>query len=265
MRRSPVPNPPLGAVPSRGRIGAEIAIVLGLSLGASAVYSLISIINAATREESIGSQTTTLNRSLSPRPIFDLVYQLLAIAVDLVPVALVVFLLWSSARPHLARLGIDFSRTGRDLASGAALALVIGVPGIVLYLAGRALDLGLNVQAAALDDHWWTVPVLLLSAVRAGVLEEVIVIGYLFARLTDLGWRPWTIIVGAALLRGSYHLYQGVPAFFGNLAMGILFGWLYRRYGRLLPLVFAHILIDAAVFVGYGWAAATFPDVFGAS
>ena len=42
--------------------------------------------------------------------------------------------------------------------------------------------------------------------------------------------------VRCAVLRGAYHLYQGVPAFFGNVAMGVLFGWLYSRYGRLLPL-----------------------------
>jgi membrane protease YdiL (CAAX protease family) len=44
--------------------------------------------------------------------------------------------------------------------------------------------------------------------------------------------------------------------------MGMLFGWLYTRYGRLLPFVIAHFLIDAATFVGYGWAKSTFPGLF---
>ena len=249
---------------SRGRLVAEILIVLGLSLGASAVYAVVSIANAATRPEPIASQTTTLNSALSERPVFDLIYQFLRVFFDLVPVALVVFLLWSAARPHLRALGLDFSRAGRDTLSGIALALVIGIPGIGLYLAGRALGLGLNVDPNALDTYWWTVPILLLSALRAGVTEEVIVVGYLFARLRQLGWGEWTIILSAALLRGTYHVYQGLPAFVGNIAMGVLFGWLYSRFGRLLPLVIAHVLIDAAVFVGYPWAAATFPAMFGA-
>lgn len=236
--------------------------MLGLSLGASAIYSIVSILNSATREESIASQTTTLNRSLSERPVFDLVYQFLAIFFDLVPVALVVFLLWRAARPHLTRLGIDFSRSGRDILSGLALALVIGVPGIGVYFAGRALGMTLNVVPTALDTYWWTLPILILSAVRAAVTEEVIVIGYLFARLRELGWGKWSIIVSTALLRGSYHLYQGVPAFAGNVAMGLLFGWLYSRYGRLMPLLIAHFLIDAAIFAGYPWAFATFPQFF---
>ena len=53
-------------------------------------------------------------------------------------------------------------------------------------------------------------------------------------------------------------LYQGFGAFVGNIAMGVLFGWLYSRTGRVLPLVIAHFAIDAAIFVGYPWAAATF-------
>ena len=252
-----------GGVPSRGRVRAEIAIVLALSLGASAVYSLLSLANRLTRDVALSQQTATLNSSLSDRPVFDLLYQLMSIAVDLVPVLLVAFLLWREARPHLGRLGVDFSRAGRDVAGGAGIALAIGVPGIGLYLVGKALDLTVTVVPTDLAQQWWTVPVLLLSALRAGVTEEVIVVAYLFARLRDLGWRTWPIIVTAALLRGTYHLYQGFGAFVGNLVMGLAFGWLYARTGRVLPLVVAHVLMDAAVFVGYPWAAATFPSFFG--
>jgi membrane protease YdiL (CAAX protease family) len=245
------------------RIRAEIAIVLGLSLGASAVYSVVSITNRLTREEALSEQTATLNTSLSPRPVFDLVYQVLAVFFDLMPVALVAFLLWQASRPHLSRLGIDFTRVGRDALGGAALVAAIGIPGLGVYLGGRALGISVDVVPTALDAYWWTVPVLLLSALRAGITEEVIVIGYLYARLGDLGWGRWQIILGSALLRGSYHLYQGFGAFVGNLAMGIAFGWLYTRFGRLLPLVIAHFLLDAAIFIGYPWAAATFPQLFG--
>jgi len=248
-------------------VGAEVLIVLGLSLGASAAYSIVSITNKLTQQVALSEQTTTLNSSYSDRPRFDLIYQLMAIFFDLVPVALVGFLLWQATRPHLGRLGIDFTKPGRVALTGVGLALAIGVPGIGVYLAGRALGLSVNVVPTALDAYWWTVPVLILSAVRAGVTEEVIVIGYLFARLRDLGWGRWQIIVATAALRGTYHLYQGFPAFVGNFAMGMLFGWLYSRPsykhgGRVLPLVIAHTLIDAAIFVGYPWAAATFPALF---
>ncbi|EAR24558.1 integral membrane protein [marine actinobacterium PHSC20C1] len=256
-------SPPLAQ--SRGKLWAEISIVLALSLGASAIYSVVSITNRLTRVEPLSQQTATLNSSLSPRPTFDLIYQLLGITFDLAPVALVAFLLWSATRPRLARLGIDFTRPVRDTVSGVGLAFAIGIPGIAIYLLGRSLGVTVNVVPAALDQYWWTVPVLLLSALRAGITEEVIVIGYLYARLGDLGWGRWQIIVSTSLLRGTYHLYQGIGAFIGNIAMGVLFGWLYTRYRRVLPLVIAHSLIDAAIFVGYGWATGAFPALFGPS
>jgi membrane protease YdiL (CAAX protease family) len=247
---------------SRGRLRAEILLVLGLSLGASAVYSIVEIIDLSTRATSLSSQSAALNTPLSDRPTFDLIYQLLAIFFDLVPVALVVYLLWRTGRPHLERLGIDFRRPWLDVGVGILLALIIGAGGIGVYLGGRALGVTVDVSADSMSAYWWTIPVLLLSALRAALQEEVIVVGYLYARLRELGWNKWWIIVATSALRGSYHLYQGYGAFVGNFAMGMLFGWLYTRYGRLLPLVVAHFLIDAAIFVGYGWAKAAFPGLF---
>lgn len=251
------------ALPGRRRLVAEVLIVLGLSLGASAAYSIVSIVNKSTKQQTLAQQTTTIISSLSDRPTFDLIYQLMAVFFDLVPVALVAFLLWRSAVPHLGALGVDSRRPGRDALTGLALALVVGLGGIGVYLGGLALGINTSVAASTLAPYWWTVPVSILRAIDAGVTEEVIVIGYLFARLRDLGWGKWTIIVATSTLRGTYHLYQGFGAFAGNFAMGMLFGWLYNRYGRVLPLVIAHVAIDAAIFVGYPWAAATFPGLFG--
>ena len=247
----------------RRRIAWELVIVLGLSLGQSAVYSIVAIVNRSTREQPLAQQTATLNPVLDSREIFDLVYQLLGIAFDLMPVLLVCWLLWSATRPHLGRLGVSFDRPARDAGWGAVLALAIGAGGLVVSLAGRALGRTVAVNPAGLTDHWWTVPILLLSAGRAAILEEVVMIGYLFARLRDLGWRTWPIILLSAVIRGSYHLYQGWGSFVGNVLMGVVFGWIYARWGRVLPLVVAHFLIDAAVFVGYPFVAAAWPALFG--
>ena len=247
---------------SRARGGAEVLIVLGLSLGASAVYSIVAIINRVTREEALSQQTATLNSSLSDRQLFDLIYQLLAVFFGLMPVALVCYLLWQAARPHLGRLGLSFDRAGRDAGYGLLLALAVGIPGLAFYFATRALGIAVAVVPTALDSYWWTIPILILAAARAAVVEEFIALGSLFARLTERGWGRWRIIVSSALLRGSYHLYQGFGAFVANAAMGVLFGWLYTRFGRLLPLVVTHFALDAAVFIGYPWAAATFPALF---
>ncbi|MFK4484565.1 CPBP family intramembrane glutamic endopeptidase [Curtobacterium sp. AB7] len=247
---------------SRRRTWVEITIVLLLSLGASALYSILQIIDDLSQTTPLGEQSTALNTSSTTVQYVDLARQLLGIAVDLAPVALVCFLLWSTSRPHLSRLGIDRFRVKPDLGGPALIALCIGIPGLALYFAGRALGITVNVDPAALNSYWWTVPVLLLSAIRSGLQEEVIVIGYLYARLGDLGWGRWQVILSTALLRGSYHLYQGFGAFVGNAVMGIVFGWIYTKWGRLMPLVITHCLLDAAVFIGYPWVANAFPGLF---
>ena len=63
---------------------------------------------------------------------------------------------------------------------------------------------------------------------------------------------PWW---PSSLLRGAYHLYQGFGAGLGNIVMGLVFGYVWQRTGRLWPLIVAHGLIDAVAFVGYALAA----------
>jgi membrane protease YdiL (CAAX protease family) len=232
------------------RPGREVLLVLGLSLGASAVYSVVALADSLTRGPLKG-QTTTLNPRQSPRPVFDLIYQLLGIGTALVPVLLALYLLSEPGRSALRRIGLDGRRPGFDLAAGTVLALVVGVPGLGLYFAAVALGLNLNVATSGIGPQWYAIPVLVLSALRSALEEEVIVVGYLFTRLEELRWRPWAIIVVSAVLRGSYHLYQGFGGFVGNALMGVLFGLVYRRFGRVAPLVVAHFLLDLVSFVGY--------------
>lgn len=248
---------------SRRRLLAEIFIVFGLSLGISSLYSLVGIAVRVARDVRLSEQTATLNRSQSEFEWADFLYQILGITSSLVPVALVVFLLWQPRSPRLGALGLDTRRPVFDLASGMGLAALIGIPGLGLYLAGRALDLGVTVVPSALDAHWWTVPMLLLLALRAGILEEVIAVGYLFNRLTELRIPMVGIILLQALIRATYHLYQGFAAFIGNFLMGLIFGYFYARTKRLAPLIVAHTAIDAVAFVGYPVAVSFYPEILG--
>ncbi len=247
------PQSSTGATPRRRTI-AEIWIVLGLSLGQSAVYAVINLGGKLTAGPPLAAQTATLNQSVSPRPYLDLTYQLTGIVFTLVPVALVVWLLAGqagSARTALGRLGLDRSRPWPDLGGGVVLAAVIGIPGLALYYLGRQLGITAEVVPAALASYWWTVPVLLLQAIKNAVLEEVVVVGYLMTRLRELGWPVWAVTGASALLRGSYHLYQGFGPFIGNVVMGVVFAEWFRRRGRVMSLVIAHTLLDVVAFVGY--------------
>ncbi|AWB86886.1 CPBP family intramembrane glutamic endopeptidase [Mycetocola zhujimingii] len=240
----------------------EIAIVLGLSVGASAVYSLVSLTDRLTSGVPLSDQSASLNQSRSEREWLDFTYQFLGIFFELFVVALALYLLWTASASGAARIGLTFAEPGRDVRRGVVLFLAIGIPGIAFYLIGRLVGITVGIETSPLDTHWWTVPILIFSALRAALVEEVIVIGYLFTRLRERGWSDWTIILSTALLRGSYHLYQGIGPFFGNVAMGIVFGWCYRRWGRVMPLVIAHLLLDVVSFVGYPLAVGLFPEFF---
>jgi uncharacterized protein len=150
-----------------------------------------------------------------------------------------------------ARIGLAGFGWRADLGGGIALAVLIGLPGLGLYLAARALHLNASVIPSSLSDTWWRVPMLLLVAFANGWAEEIIVVGYLLTRLEELGVRAPVALVWSSLLRGAYHLYQGFGAGLGNIAMGLVFGYAWQRTGRLWPLVIAHGIIDAVAFVGY--------------
>ena len=248
--------------PSRTRLWWEIALVMACTLGQSAVYSLLLLVQRFQTSTPLAEQQTQLNPPQSAVALWDIVYQLLDIGFSLAPVALAVYLLWETGRSAFRRIGLDVTHPGHDIGGGILLTLVIGVPGIGLYAIGRLVGITVQVAASPLDPSWWTIPLLVLSAVRAGLQEEIVMIGYLFTRLRQQGWNDWTIILVSAAVRGSYHAYQGVGPIIGNFVMGVVFGWCYRRWGRAAPLVVAHAILDIVSFVGYPLAAALWPGVF---
>ncbi|MFC4611058.1 CPBP family intramembrane glutamic endopeptidase [Streptomyces maoxianensis] len=236
---------------SRRILRSETLLVLAVSLGASAVSALISFVGSLTKPGALKEQAATLNGSYAPgRPWLDLAWQLFDIATGLVPVLLVGHLLLREG-VGLRAIGFDRSRPWSDLGRGALVAAGIGSAGLAFYLVARASGFNLTVVPEALPEVWWKYPVLILSAIQNSVLEEVIVVGYLLRRLGQLGWSPMAALVASSVLRGSYHLYQGIGGFVGNMVMGVVFVLLYRRWGRVGPLVAAHALLDITAFVGY--------------
>jgi len=236
---------------SRRAMVAEVWIVLALSLGASAVYAVLDLLHSLTSGISLRSQSAVINASAGTNSsLLNLAYQLVGILVGLVPVALVVYLLARSGE-RISSIGIEKARLGRELAWGAALAAGVGGAGLALYIGAFHAGLNVRVVPTTLPAVWWRIPVLVLAAVQDGVLEEVVVCGYLLHRLQQLQWGEGRSLLTSSAMRGSYHLYQGFGGFVGNAAMGLLFGRLYQRQGRLTRLVLAHSLIDTGAFVGY--------------
>jgi len=243
----------LDRVPANRRlVTIEIAIVLLVSLGQSGVYAVVSLIAKLTAGKPLSQQAAVLNASRSPRPYLDLTYQLLGIFFDLVPVALALYLLALTGIAVRQKLGLTADRPRFDVGWGTLLAACIGIPGLLLVYMAKLLGLNAQIVPAALQPVWWAVPVLILAAIQNAVLEEVIVVGYLITRLRDgLSMQLVWVVACSAVLRGSYHLYQGFGGFVGNAVMGVVFALFFLRFKRVMPLIVAHSLLDIFAFVGY--------------
>ena len=222
--------------------------MLSVTFGLSAVEALLQLADSVLRN--LSSQKIPLNPRRSHFELIDLGLNATVVVQLIAWGGLGLYLLWrTGAAP--ARIGLGRFRWRPDLLGGLGLATLIGVPGLGLYLAARALGMDASVIPSGLDDTWWRVPMLTLTAFADGWAEEIIVVGYLLTRLDQLGVGSRAALAWSSLLRGAYHLYQGFGAGLGNVAMGLVFGYAWRRTGRLWPLVIAHGLIDTVAFVGY--------------
>jgi membrane protease YdiL (CAAX protease family) len=218
----------------------EVVIVLALSLLSSAVFAILNLLQGPLK----GGYVASVNQSTM------LARQVASFVFGLAPVALVVHLLRRSGE-GVAAIGLAWDRPRRDVERGLVLGLVVGLAGIGLYLAAVGVGVNRFVVPVPPTGHWWTVPVLFLNAAEAALLEEVIVLGYLITRLEQIGWSTVAAVATSALLRGSYHLYQGWGGFLGNLAMGLLFGILFVRWRRTWPFVLAHLVLDVGAGIGF--------------
>ncbi|MQY26946.1 CPBP family intramembrane glutamic endopeptidase [Nocardia aurantia] len=234
----------------RSAIRLEIVIVLVVTFGLSGASAALSLVESALSPGGVGGRKVALNPSRAEQSTIDLLFQLLS-ALRLVGwAALGLYLLWRSGiGPKL--IGLARPRWGGDALPGAALAALIGLPGLALYLIAHALGLSVTIVPSSLGDHWWRLPALVVSAIANAVAEEVLVVGYLISRLRALDWSPRRSLLASAVLRGSYHLYQGLGGGLGNLVMGVIFGGYWQRTTRLWPLVLAHATIDTVAYIGY--------------
>jgi membrane protease YdiL (CAAX protease family) len=247
--RPALPEPVTGE-PERRAIKIELLIVFTVTLGLSGARSLLSLIDSLLGPEPLSQQHVALNVPQAATSLIDLLAQLLSALQLFAWGALGAYLLVRGGI-RLSSIGLDRVRPARDVWWGAGLAALIGIPGLALYFASWKLGFSLAVEPSILDSTWWRPIALVLSAAGNAVAEEVLVVGYLLTRLRQLGMRENTGLLGSAVLRGSYHLYQGFGGFVGNLIMGLVFGRVWQRSNRLWPLIVAHTLLDVASFVGY--------------
>lgn len=228
---------PISGAPGAGSrrwLWAEILVVVLITFGASGLRSIVRLVERA-QAGSLKGQSVALNAPQSQLGWADWALQGIGIAV---------LLGWGALAWVLLRTAPRMRR--RDGWWGVLLAAAIGLPGVAWYLC--AVATGLSVSVVPSSAH----PIIAIGwAVANGVAEESVVVAWLATRLRQLGWRAPAIVAASALLRGSYHLYQGYSAGLGNVVMGVIFTGYFLKTGRVWPLIIAHILIDVVAFIGY--------------
>ncbi|MGH3614367.1 MAG: CPBP family intramembrane glutamic endopeptidase [Pseudonocardia sp.] len=234
----------------RRLVVTEVLVVLTVTLGLSALRSGLSLIDAVLAPVPLAAQQVALNAPAARIELVDLAVQLTRVLQLIGWGALGAYLLIRGGIAIRA-VGLDARRPGRDLLDAAGLAALIGAPGLGLYLVARAAGVSVTIAPSTLTETWWQLPVLIASAAANGWAEEMVMVGYLITRLRQLGWSENSSLAAQMLLRGAYHLYQGLGGFVGNLVMGLVFGRIWQRTNRLWVLVGAHIMIDVVAFAGY--------------
>jgi membrane protease YdiL (CAAX protease family) len=237
----------------RERPGLELLGVLGVSLGMSGIYALLSLIRAEwTVQGGIGNATrTVVSGTQTTYPFLDLLDDLADLLHGLAPPLLALVLLARLPGGPGFGVGFELRRFRTESLQGVGFLALIGIPGLALVYAAHAAGANASLQVVNFPDVWYRIPYLLMSAFQNGFAEEIVVVAFMLTRLRQAGWTTERALIASALLRGSYHLYQGFGGFAGNFVMGLVFGWWFQRTNRVLPLVIAHFLLDAFSFVGY--------------
>jgi membrane protease YdiL (CAAX protease family) len=237
--------------PRRRLLGIEIAIVLALSYGMAGVSAAVDLLQGLiVSHQPLTQQAAVVAAPAAPQAWLDIAYQLIDIASTLAPVLLVAYLLVRSGE-SMAAIGVDGSRPAEDTRWSLGLAALVGAVGLGFLFAAKGLGINRNIIVGSGASRWWDVVLLVGQAAKTAIGEEVIVCGYLLHRFRQLGWGENRSLVVASLVRGSYHLYQGFGGAAANFVLGLFFGRIFQRRGRVMPLIAAHFIIDAVAFVGY--------------
>lgn len=235
-------NPATDQPADTRRIRQEIAIVLVVTFGLSGMRAALRLLSDLMQPVPLNQQQTTLAEHQSDTSWIDLAMQLCSSAM---------LFSWGFLALYLLRESIFSRWRPKAILEGAGLAALIGIPGLVFYLSAVHFGFSKQVVPSTLDDAWWEIIVLLIWSAANAFSEEIVVVMWLITRLQQLRIPPWVALLLSAVLRGSYHLYQGWSAGLGNIIMGLILGAYYLKTRRVWPLILGHFLIDAVAFVGY--------------
>jgi membrane protease YdiL (CAAX protease family) len=244
MTDGPVAGTPVARPLSRGLLQLEVVTVLlvvVLPWTAAAIVSMTEYLSSGARRYLVTVHVTG-NVGV------DVAVQCVAVLAGAMGVVLVAYLLARSGE-SLRAIGLRFEPVGRTVLSAIGFTvlflffgpLVIGAVRSILGLGHMSSTAGPGIGAAYLPLGW-------MASLRAGVVEETVVCGYLLWRLAQLGWTESRALTTSIVVRCSYHVYGGLPLVVFTAVFGFVLGRYYLRTRRLGVVVLTHVLYDAVAF-----------------
>ncbi len=231
---TPFPVPRL----DRPTIRRELIVVLLVFPAMATITAIITLVAEVSGHSRGGSVFGELDPTAAT--ILQVLYTLALAA----PLALVWYLLGRSGLSFKS-IGLDRSHLVRDI-----------VMGLLLMLAARFLSNWIGeflfyshvpgVYGTPLPPGTSKLPFIITgiaTSVVSGVVEEVVVLGYLTNRLRGLGWAMPAIAIVSLILRGSYHVEYGLGVL-QPLVFGAMMTAFYLQTRRLLPVIIGHVGYD---------------------
>ncbi len=152
---------------------------------------------------------------------------------------------------------------GKEILLGIGIAIlapivnaIVGFPlNFLIYTPEQIQQFSESMQsggiAVATMPIWFYLFSLLIQPLAAGIIEELVYRGYALPRLAALTGKKWLAVFISALIYGLQHWavtpmdWQfGLVRMIGLFAVGVVFGIIYFRQQRLLPLIIGHVLWD---------------------
>lgn len=173
------------------------------------------------------------------------------------------FLVWAVRREGVTLrsiFGFERTRIVKDILLGLGVFLLMMV---VMYASNLILMLVMmgpevfqmqempQIDKATLPPLWYYLWGLIVLPISVGIVEEMVYRGYAQPRLEALLGNKWLALLVMAVGFGIQHIafsftsVEGaVMRFIGTFIAGLVFGLLYMKMRRLLPLMIGHWLVD---------------------
>jgi membrane protease YdiL (CAAX protease family) len=81
--------------------------------------------------------------------------------------------------------------------------------------------------------------------------EELLVRAFLISEMEAIYRGTALAVLASVALQTSYHLYQGLPMALSHIPAFLLFSLYFVRTRRILPVIFAHMLMDVSALAVY--------------